>query len=335
VIETRPTIPTTTSASELAHWLELAHARGATRLEHWETTRKTSKLLRVWDLTEADLEALACELQASSDRQELYGQALVGFGVRVYRGEDSEPIAQAHVRGSSLKAPDARAPGRDETMTLPSLVRLCEKLLDQQQRIHASYVERLDALSERHLARYEGRDVRLQARVDELEQRNRSLLETERNLMLDKSTHDEERAERTHQRAQEQKILDLEHEQKRQRTAFLKEKIELLLPVLAGKVLGAQSPAQPLFQEEALMQFLSSLTPDQQSGLTQLLRPEQAIAFFQLFESYARRDLEKRGLNYEQELAKGAAAIAEERAAEAAAKLPGSEPPKGPEGHER
>jgi hypothetical protein len=95
---------------------------------------------------------------------------------------------------------------------------------------------------------------------------------------------------------QHERTLDLIREKRvDKRTAFVREKLEMLTPVIMSKVLGAGTPkgSGSIFGEEVLRQFLKSLGPQQFAAITGALNPEQVVALYEIFERYSDRETER------------------------------------------
>jgi len=71
---------------------------------------------------------------------------------------------------------------------------------------------------------------------------------------------------------------------------FVRDKLDLLLPVVAGKVLGNKgSPVPPVVTDEILRQLLGSFTPEQIAKLQGILAPDQQVVIGDLYMRYAAR----------------------------------------------
>jgi len=101
----------------------------------------------------------------------------------------------------------------------------------------------------------------------------------------------------------QQQFVSMQHErsldfirEKRvdRRTAFVREKLDMLTPVLMSKMLGANAPkgSGSIFGEELLRQFLKSLGPEQYRAIASTLNPEQSITLHEILDRYARREEE-------------------------------------------
>ncbi len=90
---------------------------------------------------------------------------------------------------------------------------------------------------------------------------------------------DHERALALHRSREEEKRSD-----------FMRDKLDMLIPVLAGKVLGNTSMGVPPVVNDAIMrQLLGSLTPEQLQKLTTILSDEQQAVVGDLYMRYAQQ----------------------------------------------
>jgi hypothetical protein len=74
--------------------------------------------------------------------------------------------------------------------------------------------------------------------------------------------------------------------------AFVRDKLDMLAPVLMSKVLGTGTPKGQgsIFGEELLRQFLKSLQPKQYAAITNALNPEQVVTLHTIYEGYSHRE---------------------------------------------
>jgi hypothetical protein len=95
---------------------------------------------------------------------------------------------------------------------------------------------------------------------------------------------------------QHERSLDFIREKRvDRRTAFVREKLDMLTPVLMSKMLGANAPqgSGSIFGEELLRQFLKSLGPEQYRAIAATLNPEQSITLHEILDRYANREEER------------------------------------------
>ena len=97
----------------------------------------------------------------------------------------------------------------------------------------------------------------------------------------------------------QERLMSVQHErdmeiiraqQSDKRTDFLKEKLDMLAPVLVSKMIGKGAGGAAL-GEELMRQFLKSLTPDQMSKIVGSLAPEQAAVINEIYLAYGEREL--------------------------------------------
>jgi hypothetical protein len=87
--------------------------------------------------------------------------------------------------------------------------------------------------------------------------------------------------------------LDMVREKRVERKhAFVRDKLDMLAPVLMSKVLGTGTPKGQgsIFGEELLRQFLKSLQPKQYAAITNALNPEQVVTLHTIYEGYSHRE---------------------------------------------
>lgn len=99
--------------------------------------------------------------------------------------------------------------------------------------------------------------------------------------------------------AMRESLVMLEHErslslhrakEEEKRSDFMRDKLNLLLPVLAGKMLGTNGASVPtVVNDEMLRQLLGSLSPDQLMQLQSILGPDQQAVVGDLYMRYAQQ----------------------------------------------
>jgi hypothetical protein len=91
---------------------------------------------------------------------------------------------------------------------------------------------------------------------------------------------------------QHERELDVKRlEQADKRQEFLREKLDMLAPVLMSKIVpGANKGA---LGEELIRQLLKSLTPEQMQTIVGALSPEQAAVINEVYVAYGERELAK------------------------------------------
>ena len=98
-----------------------------------------------------------------------------------------------------------------------------------------------------------------------------------------------------------ERLMSLQHERELEKIrehrkdegrAFLRQKIDLIAPVILSKVLSAGMPKGQgaVLGEEVLRQFLKSLRPEQVQAIIGALGPEQVVSMVELYERYNDRE---------------------------------------------
>jgi hypothetical protein len=260
------------SSIDLAKWLAARRSDGCTLVVLRHRSFDADQQVREWPLAEdSDMNDLAQQIEscAADDGRHFRGPTL--YGVFAYREPGTPYVARTMLRVegqgareaffSETEAPDAR--GITSQLMRHNEV-AARMALTQTSDIIDYYRRALDARDER---------------IEQLEARHFKTLELYEEL----------------QSLKHERELDVIREQRAdQRTQFLKEKLDMLAPVLMNKLLGkggaggAQAP--PVLGEELMRQFLKSLTPSQIEALMGMLRPEQAAVIGEVYEAYAKRE---------------------------------------------
>lgn len=118
------------------------------------------------------------------------------------------------------------------------------------------------------------------ARIATLEERHTQVIELQERLM-------------SMQHARDVDLIREKRSDKKQ--AFVRDKLDMLAPVILSKVLDAGTPKGQgtMFGEELLRQFLKSLGPEQMFAITNALGPEQVVTLHEIFERYSARETER------------------------------------------
>ena len=85
-------------------------------------------------------------------------------------------------------------------------------------------------------------------------------------------------------------VMRIQQSDKRQ--DFLREKLDLLAPVVLAKV-APNAAKNAALGEELLRQFLKSLSPQQMETIVSSLKPEQAAVINEIYVAYGERELAK------------------------------------------
>lgn len=90
----------------------------------------------------------------------------------------------------------------------------------------------------------------------------------------------------------ERDLETLRVQQTEKRNDFLREKLDMIAPVLMSKIVPGASKGGAL-GEELIRQFLKSLTPEQMQGIVGALAPEQAAVINEIYVAYGEREVAK------------------------------------------
>jgi len=93
----------------------------------------------------------------------------------------------------------------------------------------------------------------------------------------------------------ERNLEAIREKRSEKKEAFVREKLDMLTPVLMSNLLGAGAPPGKgtMLGEELLRQFLKSLAPEQVAAMTGSLSPEQVVTLHEIFQRYSDREGER------------------------------------------
>jgi len=258
---------------QLAKWLRAQQEDDCTHVILRQRTAETDQQVREWNLAAAeDLDALAAEIEtrAQEDGQHFRGPTL--YGLFAYR-----EVGKAHVERTFLRVEGQG--GREsffQETEAPDGRGITSQLMRHNEVATRIALGQTSEIMEFYKRALEQRD----RRIEDLENRHFKMLELYEKL----------------QSMQHERDLEVVREQRAdERTKFLKEKLDLLAPVLMNKLLGKEGATAPALGEELMRQFLKSLAPNQIDALMGMLRPEQAAVIGEVYEAYAKREMERDG----------------------------------------
>jgi hypothetical protein len=239
-----------------AHIIELQHRGDATRVRSW-------KLEDV-----ADLAALASKMATVAKRDaHAYAGGKITYVLYAYE-ELGKPYLDRH-----FLLAEGRSTKSDEEVESPS----AQGVLAMTMRHH----EKMAGLGVGQTAdvidHYREQLKAAHARVSFLEQKYFDVLAIFERL----TGMEHERALAMRRAAADEKRMD-----------FVKEKLDLLVPVMLGRLFArkdkdGKAAASPIFGEELVRQFLTSLREEQVDRLMGVLLPEQQIVVGELYQGYA------------------------------------------------
>jgi hypothetical protein len=232
--------------------------------------------VREWPLaSDTDVNDIADQIEACAHEDGRHFRGPTVYGVFAYREAGKAAVARTLLRIEGQGAAEAFM-GETETADARGIT--------SQLMRHNEVAARMALGTTADIIEYYRRalDAR-DRRIDELESRHFKTLELYEDL----------------QSMRHEREIDVIREHRAdQRTQFLKEKLDMLAPVLMNKLLGkgaSGGAGAPALGEELMRQFLKSLTPQQIEALMGMLRPEQAAVIGEVYEAYAKRESAKDG----------------------------------------
>jgi len=255
----------------LAKWLRAQQEDDCTHVILRQRTAETDQQVREWNLAAAeDLDALAAEIEtrAHEDGQHFRGPTL--YGLFAYR-----EVGQPHVERTFLRVEGQGSRESFFTETeAPDGRGITSQLMRHNEVATRIALGQTSEIIDHYRRLLEARD----RRIEDLENRHFKMLELYEKL----------------QSMQHERDLEVLREQRAdERSKFLKEKLDMLAPVLMNKLLGKDGAPAPALGEELMRQFLKSLAPNQIDALMGMLRPEQAAVIGEVYDAYVKREIER------------------------------------------
>jgi hypothetical protein len=261
---------------DIANWIRAQAADGVDRLVLRQRVRDIDQHVREWTLSlSTDPDALAEEIRVKASDEGRQFRGPIQYGVFSYRGIGSTAYYDRHFfrvegmanGGEALIAETEFSDGRGLVSQMMRHTEASAKIaLGQTLEIVEHYKSILRA-----------RDVRIAA----LEAKYEEIMELQERLLS--SQH-------------ERKLEEIKAKNADRGRAFVRDKLDLLTPVLMSKMLsgGKAAGEGSVFGEELLRQFLKSLLPGQVAALTNALNPEQVVTLTEIFDRYSDREAERK-----------------------------------------
>jgi hypothetical protein len=259
---------------DIANWIRAQISDGVDRLVLRQRVRDIDQHVREWALQPStDPDALAEEIRVKASDEGRQFRGPIQYGVFSYRGIGSTAYYDRHFfrvegmanGGEALISETEFSDGRGLVSQMMRHTEASAKIaLGQTLEIVEHYKSILRA-----------RDVRIAA----LEAKYEEVMELQERLLS--SQH-------------ERKLEEIKAKSADRGRAFIRDKLDLLTPVLMSKMLSGGKPAGEgsVLGEELLRQFLKSLRPEQVAALTNGLNPEQVVTLSEILERYSDRETE-------------------------------------------
>jgi hypothetical protein len=264
------------SSIDLAKWLAARLSDDCMLVVLRHRGADADQQVREWPLaSDTNVNDIADQIEACAHEDGRHFRGPTVYGVFAYREAGKPAVARTLLRIEGQGAAEAFM-GETETADARGIT--------SQLMRHNEVAARMALGTTADIIEYYRRalDAR-DRRIDELEARHFKTLELYEDL----------------QSMRHEREIDVLREHRAdQRTQFLKEKLDMLAPVLMNKLLGKGAgggSGAPALGEELMRQFLKSLTPQQIEALMGMLRPEQAAVIGEVYEAYAKRESAKDG----------------------------------------
>ncbi len=260
---------------DIANWIRAQASDGVDRLVLRQRVRDIDQHVREWVLSPStDPDALAEEIRIKASDEGRQFRGPIQYGVFSYRGIGSTSYYDRHffrvegmANGSeALIAETEYSDGRGLVSQMMRHTEASAKIaLGQTLEIVEHYKSILRSR--------DARIAMLEAKAEEVAEMQERLLSLQ---------HD-------------RKLEEIRAKSADRGRAFMRDKLDLLTPVLMSKMLSAGKPEGQgsVLGEELLRQFLKSLAPEQSLAITNALNPEQVVTLTEIFSRYSDRETER------------------------------------------
>jgi hypothetical protein len=253
---------------ELAKWVDEQIANGATRLvlRHKNEDGGGDQLVREFPVLDAGGPARIADLirsRAHEEGRHFRGKSL--YGVFAYRDRDYIDRFFFSVEGEMEGSPFGL---RDATLSGVT----SQLMRHNEANARLAIGQTLDVIGH-----YKALLAAREKRIEELEEKYFKVVEL---------------YERLTSMQHERDLETLRIQQQDKRNDFLREKLDMLAPVLMSKIVPGASKGGAL-GEELIRQFLKSLTPAQMQSIVGALSPEQAAVINEVYVTYGEREVAK------------------------------------------
>jgi hypothetical protein len=256
---------------ELGDWLRMQVRDGCTRIVLRQRVGEVEQHVREWPMTpETDLVALAEEIRAkmNDEGRQLRGPTL--FALFSFRADPRMHVDRMLRRVEGTAGGGNALFGETEASDARGIVAMMMRHNEAAARIALG--QTLEIVEHyKSISKERGERV---AALEEKQVENIKLFERLMSLQ------------------HERDLEKLREHRKDEGRAFVRQKVDLIAPVILSKVLSAGMPKGQgaVLGEEVLRQFLKSLRPDQMHAIVATLNPEQIVTMAELYERYSDRE---------------------------------------------
>jgi hypothetical protein len=240
-----------------------AEKGGDQRVAEWALPRETDPLAR------------EIEQKAEDDARQQRGRSL--YGVFAYRTGDKKAFDRLFLspQPNTAKTVEGIMEQAPESMALQAGASPVTVLLSQLMRHNEASAHMALGHTDEIIAHYQRIVGALERRVQELEERESEALE----LLREMRTLDREEKQQEARAAKEGA-----------REAFLREKLDMGISLLAAKFAGGRGGAVPgPLMDDLVSKLMGSFNGEQLEALTTSLRPEQAMLVAEIYAAYGKR----------------------------------------------
>ena len=259
----------TEGSVNIARWIRDQVDDHCVRLALRQKTEDAEQHVREWSLVDiANVDDLVEEIETCAHADSLNFRGPTLYGLFSYREAGKRYVSRTLLRVAGQGFNQAMMVGETEAADARGLTSQMMRHTEVASRIALGHTQEIILQYQQILA---ARDKR----IEDLEARHFKVLELHERL-----------ASMQHERDME--IVRAQQSDKR--TDFLKEKLDMLAPVLVSKMIGKGAGGAAL-GEELMRQFLKSLTPDQMTKIVGSLAPEQAAVINEIYLAYGEREV--------------------------------------------
>jgi hypothetical protein len=259
----------TEGSVNIARWLRDQVEDSCVRVALRQKTEDTEQHVREWSLVDvANVDDLVEEIEACAHADSLNFRGPTLYGLFSYREGGKRYVSRTLLRVAGQGFSQSMV-GETEAADARGLTSQMMRHTEVASRIALGHTQEI-------ILQYQQLLAQRDKRIEDLEARHFKVLELHERLT-------------SMQHERDMEIIRAQQSDKR--TDFLKEKLDMLAPVIVSKMIGKGAGGAAL-GEELMRQFLKSLTPDQMTKIVGSLAPEQAAVINEIYLAYGERELE-------------------------------------------
>jgi hypothetical protein len=265
---------------DIRDWLDSVLERGADRVE----LRAKSDDSRIgnWKLAANDNKGtskLATSIAREAQRDGACENATsVTYVLYAFRGEHEGLVARMRFQVDGSRAGANKKGGELEEIENPNLADVCKALLKQCKELHGLLI-----MNQEHRAETDQKTIeRLLEQINQHEMKRSQLLEAWERVQSMQMQRERE--------AQEMRLSE-------QRQKYIGDKLDMLIPIAANRLLGGGSgKGTPYMGEEMVRQIMGNISPDEVDAFMRStnMRPELQALFTELYMAYYQKEQAKR-----------------------------------------